>query len=168
MTVSTHSANRQPDDPVAITEVELIWHERQIEYWIRFGRDVTERILDRRRRVLGFAAGSVFAFVRWRANDFGTVQSRVDILRAVATGESYQTSPCVTPGGERLLHIGGWPKVERVLRTIDAIEALGLDPADIAPDHWRHVHNRIAAGCEPRLYDLAQHRAWRLRQRIGS
>jgi hypothetical protein len=168
MIASTDSASRRPDDLIALTQVELIWQERQIEYWIRFGRDVTERILDRRRRVLGFAAGSVFAFVRWRANDFGTVQSRIDILRAVETGESYQTSPCVTPGGERLLHIGGWPKVERVLRTIDAIEALGLEPADIAPAHWRHVHNRIAVGDEPRLYDLAQHRAWRLRQRIGS
>jgi hypothetical protein len=155
MIASTDSANRKPDDLISLTHVELIWHERQIEYWIRFGR-------------VGFAAGSVFAFVRWRANDFGTVQSRIDILRAVATGQSYQTSPGVTPGGERLLHIGGWPKVERVLRTIDAIETLGLEPADIAPDHWRHVHNRVAVGDEPRLYNLAQHRAWRLRQRIGS
>ena len=40
----------------------------------------------------------------------------------------------------------GWPKVERVLQAIDAIEALGVDPADVAPDYWRHVHNRLRAG----------------------
>ena len=47
----------------ALTEVELYWLEGRIERWIRFGRDVEERIIDRRRRVLSFAPGTVFAFV---------------------------------------------------------------------------------------------------------
>ena len=34
----------------ALTDIELIWHRQQIEHWIRFGRDVAEQILDRRRR----------------------------------------------------------------------------------------------------------------------
>ena len=66
-----------------LTHVELIWFEKRIEQWIRFGRDVAEQILDRRRRILSFAPGSMFAYVRWAANDFGTVVSRIDILRAV-------------------------------------------------------------------------------------
>ena len=115
-----------------LTHVELIWLEKQIEHWIRFGRDVAEQILDRRRRILSFAPGSIFAFVRWAANDFGTVVSRIDILRAVAPGEAYSTLPFVRPGGEILLRISGWPKVERVLQAIDAVEQLGIDPADAA------------------------------------
>ena len=67
------------------TQVELIWIEKRIEHWIRFGRDVAEQILDRRRRVFSFAPNSIFAFVRWAANDFGTVASRIDILRTVRT-----------------------------------------------------------------------------------
>ena len=70
-----------------LTHVELIWFEKRIEQWIRFGRDVAEQILDRRRRILSFAPGSLFAYVRWAANDFGTVVSRIDILRAVMPGE---------------------------------------------------------------------------------
>lgn len=31
--------------------------------------------------------------------------------------------------------LSGWPKVERVLQLIDAVEVLGIDPADVAPDH---------------------------------
>ncbi|HET6184608.1 MAG TPA: DUF2840 domain-containing protein [Acetobacteraceae bacterium] len=31
--------------------------------------------------------------------------------------------------------MSGWPKVERVLQAIDAIEALGVDPADVSPDY---------------------------------
>ena len=150
----------------ALTHVELTWIEKKIEYWIRFGRERREQILDRRRRVLSFAPGSVFAFVRWASNDFGTVMSRLDIVRAVATGEPHQTLPCVRPGGDILLKVEGWQKVERVLQSIDAIDAIGLDPIDIAPDHWRHIHNRLAAGDEPRAYSLEQHRAWLLRRSV--
>lgn len=41
--------------PDALTHVELIWFEKRIEQWIRFGRDVAEQILDRRRRILSRA-----------------------------------------------------------------------------------------------------------------
>jgi hypothetical protein len=150
--------------PPLLTRVELTWLEGRIEHWIRFGRDCGETIVDRRRRILAFPPGHVFAFVRWASNDFGTVISRIDIVRAVARGEAYQTLPFVRPGGDILLRINGWPKVERVLKAIDAVEALGIDPADAALDHWRHVHNRLAAGYEPRPYSRDQHRAWLLRR----
>ena len=153
----THSAS--------LTQVELTWIEKQIEHWIRFGRDVEETILDRRRRVLSFAPDTIFAFIRWAANGFGTVVSRIDIVRAVSPGEPYQTLPFVHPGGEILLRISGWPKVERVLQAIDNVEALGIDAADAAPNHWRHVHNRLGAGDEPRAYSRDQHHAWLLRRR---
>ena len=81
----------------ALTHVELTWIEKRIEHWIRFGHDVAEKILDRRRRVFSFAPGSIFAFVRWASNDFGTVVSRIDILRAVAAGEAYRPCPTFVP-----------------------------------------------------------------------
>jgi hypothetical protein len=154
--------------PEALTHVELIWIEKRIEQWIRFGRDVAEQILDRRRRILSFAPGSVFAFVRWAANDFGTIVSRIDILRAVTPGEAFSTVPYVRPGGEIFLRLSSWPKVERVLQAIDAVEQIDIDPADACPDHWRHVHNRLASGETPRAYTLDRHRAWLLRRRIDA
>ena len=154
--------------PETLTHVELLWYEQKIEHWIRFGRDVAEQILDRRRRVLSFVPGSIIAYVRWASNDFGTVVSRIDILRTVAPGEPYSTVPYVRPGGEVLLRISGWPKVERVLQAIDAVEQIGIDPADACPDHWRHIHNRLAAGEEPRPYLRERHAAWLMRREIGA
>ncbi|MDW3224278.1 MAG: DUF2840 domain-containing protein [Paracoccaceae bacterium] len=151
----------------ALTHVDLIWVEGRIEYWIRFGHVAKEQILDRHRRVVSFMPGSVFALVRWRSNDYGTVLSRIDILRAVHPSEPHQTLPCVRPGGENLLRLTGWPKVQQVLQATDAIDALGIDPADVAQDYWRHVHNRIAAGQTPRAYTPDRHSACLKRRRAG-
>ena len=153
-----------PERLAALTHVELTWLEKRIEHWIRFGRIAEERVVNRRARIVSFAPGSVFAFVRWASNDFGTIISRIDVVRAVARGEPYSTLPFVRPGGEILLRIAGWPNVSRVLQAIDHVEAIGVDPAGAAPDHWRHVHNRLSAGEEPRPYTNARHNAWRLRR----
>ena len=151
----------------SLTHVELTHIEKRIENWIRFGREAQEQVLDRRRRVFSYRPGSIFAFVRWAANEFGTIISRIDVVRAVAPGEAYQTLPFVRPGGDILLKIEGWPKVEQVLRHIDAVEVLGIDACDVAPDHWRHVGNRVGAGHEPRAYTPERHQAWLKRREIG-
>ncbi len=151
-----------------LTLVDLIWIEKQTEHWIRFGRQACDRIIDRRRRVVGFVPDAVFAFVRWASNDYGTVSSRIDIVQAVRSGAAHTTLPSVRPGGDILLSVSGWPKVEQVLHTIDAVEAAGIDPCDVAPDHWRHLQNRIAAGSVPRSYTPSRHRAWLLRRAIAA
>jgi hypothetical protein len=149
-----------------LTEVELTWIEKRFEHWIRFGRIAQDRIVTRRTRVVSFRPGAIFAFVRWMANDFGTIRSRIDVVRAVEPGAPYTTLPFVRPGGDILLHSEGWPKVEQVLRAIDTVEAAGVDPCAAAPDHWRHVHNRLAAGHTPRDYTMERHRAWVQRREI--
>jgi len=165
-------AARTPTLPSALasqsrlTEVELTWIEKKLEHWIRFGRIAQDRILTRRTRVVGFRPGAIFAVVRWTANDYGTITSRIDVVRAVSPGEPYTTLPFVRPGGDILLHIESWPKVSQVLAAIDAVEAVGVDPCDAAADHWRHVHTRIAAGHQPRPYTMERHRAWLRRKEI--
>lgn len=124
-----------------LTEVELAWIEKKLEHWIRFGRIAQERILTRRTRVVSFRPDAIFAFVRWTANDYGTITSRIDVVRAV-DAEAYTTLPFVQPGGRD-------PPAHRELaegpagarRDRRGGEAAGVDPCDAAADHWRHVHN---------------------------
>lgn len=169
MNSNTPAARRAAEHAVStVTHVELTFVPKRIEYWIRFGRVAEERTLDRRRRIVCFASNSVFAFVRWASNEHGTIISRIDILRAVSPGEAFSTVPFVRPGGDILLRVTGWAKVERALRAIDAVEAIGVDPIEAAPDHWRHVHNRLTAGGEPRLYTLQRHDAWLRRRGLKS
>jgi hypothetical protein len=149
-----------------LTHVDLLWIRQRVENRIRFGRIDQQHVIDRHWRVVSFATGSVFAFVRWAANAYGTVMSRIDILRAVAPGGRYVTVPDVHPGGDSLLRTSGWPRVEKVLQTIEAVEALDIDPADVAPDYWRHVHNRLSVGARPQPYTQTRHHAWLLRTRV--
>ena len=172
MTDASRATRQQVDEQSLggsdlLTRVELTWVQKRIEQWIRFGNSAETTILDRKRRVVSFAPGSIFAFVRWASNDFGTIISRIDVVRAVRHGEAYQTLPFVRPGGEVLLKVDSWPKVESVLRMIDAVETLGIDPATAAPDYWRHVHNRLAAGEIPHAYTMQRHKAWLLRRRTA-
>lgn len=151
-----------------LTHVTLFWQEGRQEHWLRFGKPVASRILDRRHRVESYAPGQVFAFVRWASNDHGTALSHLAIVRAVSRGMAVTRLPHVEPGGEILLCVRGWRRVSRVFALIDAIEALGIEACEVAPDHWRHIHNRLAGQERPRPYDGARHAAWLCRRDLQS
>ena len=150
------------------TEIELVWVEGRVERWLRFGRVASERIVDRQRRIAGIAPGSVFALVRWDGNDQGTRLSQIFIVRVPRANEPAVTVPGVTPGGEVLLRLSGWRKVAAALAAIDDVEARGVRPEDVCPDHWRQVHNRLNANRTPDPYGKARHRAWLLRRAVAS
>ena len=61
--------------------------------------------------------------MRWASGDHGTVVSRIDIVRAIGRGEPFQTLPFVRPGGDILLRLDSWSKVQRALAAIDAVLA---------------------------------------------
>src|SRR5215469_6274536 len=147
-----------PTDLNDVTQVELLW----IENRIRFGHIIHQTILDGRRRRVSFAPGSIFAFVRWASNHYGTVVSRIHILRAVAPGERYSTVPFVQPGGEILLNLARWPKVEKVFHAIEVVEALGITV--IPPMRHRSIGTTFTTGLAStrRLgpYTHTQHQAW--------
>lgn len=159
-------AETRLSDGPQLTHVTLVWREGQREDWLKFGKPVAERIVSRSGRIESYAAGQVFALVRWASNDYGTIRSTLDIVRAVDGHEPCTPVPQVDPGGDVLLSVHGWPKVAQVFRLIDAIEAAGIDPCDVAPDHWRHIHNRLAGREVPRDYSPARHRAWLQRKAL--
>ena len=159
-------AETRLSDGPQLTHVTIFWRKGEREDWLKFGKPIASRIVDRSRRIESYAAGQVFGLVRWASNEYGTVRSALDIVRAVAADKPCTPVPQVDPGGDVLLSVHGWPKVAQVFRLIDAIEASGIDPCEVAPDHWRHIHNRLAAREASRGYSLARHRAWLQRKAL--
>jgi len=140
--------------------VRLIWIEKRIQYWLLFGEPVSEEIIDRRRKWADFKPGQRFALIRWKANDYGTVFSSIDILETAESSGDEIDIRCIKGEVKQLLSIKGWPKVKRVMELVDAIKALDIPPEQVCPDHWSHVQSRLMVGDEPRPYDKNRHHIW--------
>lgn len=145
----------------SLTRATILFIDAKVNDRVRFGRPASERILDRRCRIALFAPESLFGYVQWRANRFGTEHRRLWVLRAGAPGERVETVPGVMPGAHILLSLAGVARVTRALELIDAIEAQGLDPADAPESYWRTAQNRLAAGLPCRVYGPPEHAAAR-------
>jgi len=145
-----------------LTRVTVVFLADRVNDRVRFGTPTAERIIDRRARIELYAPGSVFGYVHWRANRYGTQLWRLWVLQAAKPGERAETVPGIAPAAHIWLSAAGMARVTRALALIDAIEAQGLDAATLPESYWRTVHNRLAAGLEPRVYaraELAERRA---------
>jgi len=143
-----------------LTRVSLAYVEHRVNLYLRFGEPLRELRLDRWRRCASFAPGAVFCRVRWESNDYGTTRWQLMVLQACAPGESMQRIAGVRPGAQLLLRAEGETAVQAVLRRIDAIEALAIDPTQAAPAYWRTLGNRLAARQPLPAYGTERHAAW--------
>jgi len=139
-----------------LTRVTVLFLADRVNDRVRFGTPAAERIIDRRARVELYAPGAVFGYVQWRADQYGTQLWRLWVLQAAMPGERAETVPGIAPAAHIWLSAAGVARVTRALTLIDAIEAQGLDPAMLPEPYWRTVHNRLAAGLEPRVYAPAE------------
>lgn len=152
----------------ALTRVAL-WHVPDVaDDWLRFGLPTADGELDRRRAWAVFEAGAVFAYVRWRGGDYGTLRWSLSVLQARAPGKPVDTVAGVSPGAEILLEAFGDGPVRRAFAVIDAVEGAGFDPCGISADYWRVARNRLAARQVPRPYGQAEHAAWLARREIAA
>lgn len=157
MPVPTH-------DDAPLTRVTLIHVPHQFVVSLRFGRPVRELSLDRTRRIAAFLPGARFARLRWEAEGYGLAQWQLLVLHACTLCEPMQLFPGIDPGAGVLLRAEGRCEVRAILPKIDAIAALGIDPADASPTYWRLLARRLAA-CQPLPdYTAARHAAWRSRR----
>jgi chromosome partitioning protein len=127
-----------------MTHVELTWIEKKIETGSGSAARAHEQMLDRRRRMSFLPAQQRLRLRPLGGNDFGTIISRIDIVRAVEPA-SLPDAALRAAGRRHPAQDRGLAEGRGVLRHVDAIEAIGIDADAVSPDHWRHVHNRMAA-----------------------
>ena len=150
------------------TRVEIAFYPEHLNHWLRFGDPDEQHDIDRRRSLALFKSGRLFGYVRWRANEYGTQDWRFTVVQTAEPSLLLSRIEGITPGGEVLLLATGNAKVKRALLQIDALEAAGLEPAEVSPAYYRHVHNRIAARQPIRPYSEAQHAAHLAAQRVSN
>jgi Protein of unknown function (DUF2840) len=102
----------------------------------------------------------VFCRIRWQANHYGTIRWELMVMQACTLLDAAQRIPGVLPGARLLLHAEGEPAVRAVFVQLDAIEALGIAPADVSPAYWGTLGNRRAARLPLPEYTAERHAAW--------
>jgi hypothetical protein len=143
-----------------LTRVSLAYVEQRIDLYLRFGEPARVVRVDSWRRVAVFLPGAMFCRIRWHANDYGTIRWQLMVMQACTPLDAAQRIPGVLPGARLLLHTEGEPAVRAVLAQLDAIEALGIAPADVSPAYWRTLGNRLAARLPLPAYTAQRHAAW--------
>ncbi len=147
-----------PPQPAPM-RVSLAFIEHRVNVWLRFGRPVRETVLDRWRRVATFESDAVCCRVKWIGNDYGTALWQLMMLQAPGPSDGAQRVAGVQPGARILLRADGEIQVQAVLAVVDAIEALGIDPCEVAARYWRTVGNRLAARQPLPAYTAERHAA---------
>jgi hypothetical protein len=147
-----------PPPPVPM-RVSLAFVEHRVNVWLRFGQPVRETVVDRWRRVATFEPSAVCCRVKWIGNDYGTALWQLMVLQAPMPFDGAQRIAGVAPGARILLRADGEHQLKAVLAVIDAIEALGVDPAVVAVTYWRTVGNRLAARQPLPDYTIERHAA---------
>ncbi|VTU31629.1 hypothetical protein SRS16CHR_04917 [Variovorax sp. SRS16] len=139
--------------------VSLAFVEHRVNVWLRFGKPVRERVLDRWRRVAVFEPGAVCCRVKWIGNDYGTALWQLMVLQAPMPFDDAQRVAGVAPSAQILLRADGEQQVKAVFEAIGAIEASGIDPCAAAVAFWRMVGNRLAARQPLPTYTAERHAA---------
>ena len=115
---------------IDLDEKTIIWRNADVE---------------QERRVAIFEPNAVCCRVKWIGNDYGTALWQLMVLQAPMPFDGAQRIAGVVPGARILLRADGEQQVKAVLEVIDAIEALGIEPAAVAATYWHTAGNRLAA-----------------------
>jgi hypothetical protein len=143
-----------------LTRVDTIHVPRLRSVSLRFGRPVRRETVTATQKCHYFTPDSTFAMVRWHGNEYGTTLWQLSIMRAVRPQQAASSVLGVTPGAEVLLRVSAITNVRWVLSLIRRIEARGLNAAEVSPDYWCCVQNRLSARVAVPEYGAAEHAAY--------
>lgn len=143
----------QPGDPMQIpTHLRLLRTKRRGEDRLLFGRPQQRLPNATGGELLSFPTESIFAFVRWRGDGYGTQTWRIVVAQSGRAGDQITTIPGVEPGAILLLHAFGKTRVHRALKAIEALKK-NQELASIDAAYWRHLHLAIQLDVAADSYD---------------
>lgn len=151
-----------------LTRVEILSLQDRAHHYTRFGRPVRKVTMPLYRGYEYYNPGHMIGYVRWQAGEYGSRLWRFMILMTLSHDDqdNIQEVPGIMPGARLLLNLEGAIKVRKALCAIDQIEQLGLDPADISPAYYGHLHQRITANRRYHRYTMEQHKSFLKEQEV--
>jgi len=144
-----------PGDDMTQTIVQLHFIKDVINHRLRFGEPFKKIRLDKSRVLAAFEPNIIFGYIRWKANEYGTQDWRVYILKTQSSGALSQIAG-VSPAVKVLLSAVGKTSVKRALSVIDTIEKEAKDGLICVPEsYWLTLHNTLLLRKSPRDLPLS-------------
>lgn len=126
-----------------ITQVQIHFVKGLINHRLRFGQPTKVIKLDRYRRLATFPMHEIFGYIRWRANEYGTQDWRVYILKTQPNGLVSQV-PGILPAVKILVSAEGAASVKRALKAIDQCEEQAKDGLCSIPEsYWARLNTSL-------------------------
>lgn len=126
-----------------LTQVQIHFVKNIINHRLLFGEPDEIIKMDRFRRLAVFSPNQIFGYIRWRANQYGTVDWRLYVLKSGASGLMTQVSG-VAPAVEILVSVSGRERMKRALPVMDRIIADAENGLLGVPEsYWRLVQSSL-------------------------
>jgi hypothetical protein len=132
------------------TVVQLHFVKGVINHRLRFGKPINKTKLDKYRSIAVMPTGSLFGYIRWQANEYGTIDWRVYVLKAQESGYISEVIG-ITPAVKVLVSVQGKAAVKRCLEALDALEMQSGGSLESVPEsYWSVFNNALLLRKTPR------------------
>ncbi len=124
-----------------LTHVQIHFVKDIINHRLLFGEPSEFIKLDKFRRLATFDAGRIFGYIRWRANEYGTQDWRLFIVK---TGSVNLLTPVpgVSPAVKLLVSASGSKEVKRSLKLLDKLKSDTAGNLETIPEsYWHQFQN---------------------------
>ena len=117
---------------------------------LRFGVPQSVTKLDNYRSVAAFIPDTIFGYIRWQRNEYGTTLWRLVIAKTVHE-DRIQKYAGILPGAHILVNVSGVNAVKQALKRLDYWEGqAGGELSNIPETRWRHFQYGIIIRSAPR------------------
>jgi len=135
---------------MSMSFVQLHFVRGRINHRLRFGVPAQIKTLDKYRSIAIFKPDSIFGYIRWRANEYGTQDWRVYVAKAQEDG-FLSKAHGINPAVNILVSAQGKPVVKRCLKALDDLESQANGGLETVPEsYWGVFNNALLLRKTPR------------------
>ena len=131
-----------------LTALHEHYRKKRYNHRVVFGQPLRRIRRGWRSRYAVFAAGQVFGYERWLANQYGTQVWTLAIGKAVQGGH-HTRMPGIKPGAEIWVMAKGKAQVKRLFTALDAMKKAGIKPEDVCEHRWRNIGLMLGPNGDP-------------------
>ena len=142
-----------PDSKIMtmLTHVQIHFVKDIINHRLLFGEPYELITLDRFRRLAVFTPNEIFGYIRWRANQYGTVEWRLFVVKSGVAGHMTQIQG-ISPAVKILISVSGRNGMKRALSTLDVLKENTKNGLQGVPEsYWKVVQSALIRNSTLRL-----------------